>query len=77
MGYNYNKYISLTSRFKYFTSYKKIETELENNLNVALSNYFSTRIFLYLRFDDSVPSDPKFKKLQVNELLSFGLNYKW
>ena len=62
---------------RYFTSYHKVEGELENTLNMALTNAFSTRLFVHLRFDDSVPADPKFKYLQVTELLSFGLNYKW
>ena len=35
------------------------------------------QFFLNLRFDDSVPPDPKFKYLQITQLLSFGLNYKW
>lgn len=77
LTYNYNKYITWNSRFKYFTDYKKVESELENSLNMSLSSYFSTRIYLHLRFDDSVPADPKYRYLQVHETLSFGLNYKW
>jgi len=77
MIFNYNRYISWNSRLKYFTSYEKVEAEFENTLNMALTNAFSTRFFLNLRFDDSVPPDPKFKYLQVAELLSFGLNYRW
>lgn len=77
MNYNFNKYISLNTRLRYFTSYEKVEAELENTLNMALTNAFSTRIFVHLRYDDGVPPDPKFKYLQVTELLSFGLNYKW
>ena len=75
--YDFNRYISWNSRLKYFTSYNKAEAEFENTLNMALTNAFSTRFFLNLRYDDSVPPDPKFKHLQVTQLLSFGLNYKW
>lgn len=75
--FDFNKYISLNSRMRYFTSYHKVEGELENTLNMALTNAFSTSLFIHLRFDDGVPADPKFKYLQVTELLSFGLNYKW
>lgn len=75
--YDFNKYITLNSRFRYFTSYKKVEAELENTLNMALTSAFSTRFYLHLRYDDAVPADSKFKHLQVSELLSFGLNYKW
>ena len=77
LKYDITRYITWDSRFKYFTSYKKIEAEFENTLNMALSNYFSTRLYLNLRFDDSVPADSKFKHLQVNETISFGLNFKW
>ncbi|MDO5664509.1 MAG: DUF3078 domain-containing protein [Bacteroidia bacterium] len=75
--YDFNRYITWNSRLKYFTSYHKVETEFENTLNMALTNAFSTRFFLNLRYDDSVPPDPKFKYLQITQLLSFGLNYKW
>ena len=75
--YDFNRYVTLSSRLRYFTSYKKVEAELENSLNMALTNAFSTKFFLYLRYDDGVPPDPKFKHLQINQLLSFGLNYKW
>lgn len=75
--YDFNRYINLNTRMRYFTSYHKVEAELENTLNMALTNAFSTRIFLHLRYDDKVPRDPKYGYLQVSELLSFGLNYKW
>lgn len=75
--YDFNRYISWNSRLKYFTSYDKVEAEFENTLNMALTNAFSTRFFMNLRFDDSVPPDPKFNHLQITQLLSFGLNYKW
>lgn len=75
--YDFNKYITWTSRLKYFTSYHNIESEFENTLNMAITNAFSTRLYLNMRFDDSVPPDPKYNHLQINEMLSFGLNYKW
>lgn len=77
LTYDFSRYISWTSRFKYFTNYSKVEAELENTLNMSLSQFFSTRIYLHLRFDDSVPSHEDFKYLQINEVVSFGLNYKW
>lgn len=77
LRYDFNKYIDLTTRLKYFTSYHKVEAELENTLNMSLTNALSTKLYVYLRYDDAVPADPKYKHLQVNELLSVGLNYKW
>lgn len=75
--YDFNKYISWHSRFMYFSSYHKVEAELENRLSMAITNAFSTSFFVFLRYDDAVPPDPKFKYLQLTQMLSFGLNYKW
>ncbi len=75
--YNLSKYITWNSRLKYFTNYSKVEAELENTLNMSLSRFFSTRLYLHLRYDDGVPKDPDYGFLQVNEVVSFGLNFKW
>ena len=79
LAYNINRYTSLKSRFKYFTSFDKVEVESENDVNFSINRYFSTRIYLYLRYDDSegITPDSTLGYLQVNELLSFGFNYKW
>ncbi|NLZ95259.1 MAG: DUF3078 domain-containing protein [Bacteroidales bacterium] len=77
MTFDFTKYITLETRLKYFTNYSKVEAELENTLTMSLSRLFSTKLYLNLRFDDSVPSHEDYKYLQVNEVLSFGLNYKW
>ena len=77
MIYDITKYISWNSRLKYFTNYSKVEAELENTLNMSLSRFFSTRLYLHLRYDDGVPKDSDYGYLQVSEVVSFGLNYKW
>ncbi|WP_298652963.1 DUF3078 domain-containing protein [uncultured Proteiniphilum sp.] len=77
LKYDLTRYITWDSRLTYFTSYEKVISEFENSLNMALSNAFSTRIYVNMRFDDGVPADPKLKHWQVNQTLSFGLNYKW
>lgn len=77
MKYNFTQYITWDSRLTYFTSYEKVVSEFENGLNMALSNAFSTRLYVNVRFDDGVPADPDFKYWQVYQTLSFGLNYKW
>ena len=55
LTYDFTKYISWNVRMKYFTNYSKVETEMENTLNMALSRFFSTRIYLHLRYDDEYP----------------------
>jgi len=77
LTYDLTKYVSWTSRFKYFTNYSKVEAEFENTLNMSLSQFFSTRLYLHLRYDDGVPSHEDYKYLQINEVVSFGLNFKW
>jgi hypothetical protein len=76
---NFNRQVTFTSRFKYFTNYKKVILESENELNLPINRYFSTRLYLYGRFDDSkgLKKDPGLNYIQLNELLSFGFNYKF
>ncbi|MCC8171693.1 MAG: DUF3078 domain-containing protein [Parabacteroides sp.] len=78
LTFNFNHFLSWQSRLYYFTSYDRIEGEFENTLNMAISRFFSTRIYLDLRYDDGVEKKKASDNyLQVYELLSFGFNYKW
>lgn len=77
--WDFSSIVTWSSRFLYNTSYKHVETELENTLTYALTQYLSTKININLRYDDSVIlEEPKtFKNLlQFNELFSFGFAYK-
>ena len=74
----FNKNVSWYSRLYYFTNYERAIGELENKLDIALSRYFSTTIYLYLRYDDGVTKKEETDSyLQVNEMFSFGFSYKW
>ncbi len=78
LTFNINRNITWTSRFYYFTDYHRINGEWENTFNLQISRFFSTRIYLHLRYDDGVDKTEDFDHyIQVNELLSFGFNYKW
>lgn len=76
-SFSFSRYTTWTSRFKYFTNYEYAEGELENKLDLALNRFFSTTLYLYLRYDDRQPKDRDFGHVQVYEMVSFGLNYKW
>lgn len=77
MQWDINMDLSWASRVYFNTSYHNVEAEWENTLTMRISRYFSTRINLQLRFDDSAkPSEAWHRYLQINELLSFGFNYK-
>jgi hypothetical protein len=76
----FNKNVNLTSRVKYFTNYESAQqAEWENTLNMPINRYFSTMIYVYVRYDDSngIKKDPKLGYFQLSEMLSFGFNYTW
>jgi hypothetical protein len=78
MTMNFNRNISWQSRFYYFTTYETCQLEFENTLVLAVTRHFSTRIYAHLRYDDTVTKKADFNSYyQLNELLSFGFNYKW
>ena len=76
--FQFNKNVSWYSRLYYFTNYERVLGEFENRLNLALSRFFSTTITVNLRFDDAVTKSADYDTyLQINEIFSFGFNYKW
>lgn len=78
MTFQISRNVSWYSRFWYFTNYHRMQGEFENRLNLAISRFFSTVISLQLRYDDGVTKNPDFDRyLQINELMSFGFNYRW
>ncbi|MDR2809561.1 MAG: DUF3078 domain-containing protein [Tannerellaceae bacterium] len=78
MTMNFNRNISWQCRFYYFTTYETTQFEFENTLVLAITRHFSTRVYAHLRFDDTVTQKEDFNSyFQLNELLSFGFNYKW
>jgi len=75
----FNKYVNFNSRFYYFTNYETVTAEFENTLNMPINRYFSTVVYLFVRYDDNkqIVKDPALGYFQLNELLSFGFNYSW
>ncbi len=69
--------ITYDTRLYYFTSYEKVEAEWENSLNFVLNRYLSTKLFVHIRYDDSVARKEGNGYFQMKEFLSFGLNYTW
>ncbi len=66
-----------TSRLFYFTNYERVQADFENTIDFIVNRFFSTKLFVHVRYDDSRALDKDFKHFQLKELLSFGFNYKF
>jgi hypothetical protein len=78
MTYKPSLDITWKTRIKYFTSYDRVVAEFENSLDFAMGRFFSTLLFLNLRYDDGVTKPVENGSfIQWSQLISFGFNYKW
>jgi hypothetical protein len=79
MTMTFNRNISWQSRFYFKTNFEENLVEFENTLILAITRHFSTRLYLYPRYDDKevIVDGKKQSYFQLNQLLSFGFNYKW
>ena len=69
--------LTWTSRVFYFTDYKSVLADVETGLNFVFNRFFSTKIYLHARYDDSILANKDKRYLQFKEMLSFGFNYKF
>lgn len=65
--------IELETKFYFFTNYKKVETELEIDVDFYINKYMSAKLLLHPRYDGTVESTTDYKsRLQFKELISVG-----
>ena len=71
--------IQFRSRLYLFTDYGYFQGDWENTLQMDINRFLSTQIYAHLRYDSTTPrtDDPHWHKLQVKEILSFGVSYKF
>ncbi len=71
--------INFRSRLFIFTDYSQIQGDWENTLSMDINRYLATQIYVHARYDSSTPrcDDPSWHKLQIKEILSFGVTYKF
>ncbi|MDD4921699.1 MAG: DUF3078 domain-containing protein [Bacteroidales bacterium] len=76
LTWKFSDQVQWRSKFYYFSDYSYIDSEWENTLDLNLNHYFSTTIFMLLKYDDRLKPDPGQHLLQMQELLSFGMIYR-
>lgn len=69
--------ILLQSRIYAFTDYDYIQADWENTLTMDINRYLTTQIYAHLRYDTTTPRTEDWHKLQVKEILSFGVTYRF
>lgn len=72
--------INYSGRIFGYTDYKTAYCDWQNKIYFSINKYLNTTINIDLRYDTqtrSIPDEPKWKKLQIRENLSFGLSYNF
>ena len=67
----------LICRIFCITNYELVQGDWENTFDFILNRFFSTRLFVHLRYDDALALNKDLGHFQLKELLSFGFNYKF
>ena len=68
--------IIVETTFYFFTNYKRIETELEVDVDFIINRYFSAKLMVHPRYDSTVelPEGRK-TKMQFKEFISVGFSH--
>ena len=71
--------ITYSTRLFAFTDYETAQVDWEHTLQFEINRFLTTQIYCHARYDSSTPrcDDPSWKKLQIKEIFSIGLAYKF
>ena len=70
--------VVLETKLYMYTNYKKVELDLEVNCDFIINRFFSARLMLHPRYDNTVILDGQEKaKMQFKDLLSIGFAHKF
>ena len=70
--------VALETKLYMYTNYKKVELDLEVNCDFIINRFFSARLMLHPRYDNTVILVGQEKaKMQFKELLSIGFAHKF
>ena len=68
--------IIIEANFYFFTNYKRVETELELDVDFIINRYLSAKIMLHPRYDSTVEVNPNRKtNIQFKEFISIGFSH--
>lgn len=68
--------IEIEALFYFFTNYKRIETEIEVDVDFIINRYLSARVMIHPRYDSTIKlAEGKKTKIQFKELISVGFSH--
>jgi len=65
------------SYFYYYTDFTYVDTDWENTLDVNYNNLFTISFYIHFKMDDRLKREPGVALIQMQELISFGLAYRF
>ncbi len=77
INWKFSDQINWRSKIYYYSDFSYIDSDWENTIDLMLNHNFSTQIYLHMKMDDRIQRDPGEMLLQWQELLSFGVVYRW
>jgi len=77
MTWAFSEQVKWTSKFYYYTDFTYVDSDWENTLDFSLNNNFTTSMYVHLKADDRLKREAGEPLVQVLELFSFGMMYRW